>query len=74
MEALHQIAERTKLHLSSDGVGYHLLSEKPISPTMFKMMVRNGRSAKLIRKALRRKLGKTSLLMDDFRAVTGWDV
>lgn len=61
--ALEIIAQKFGLYLSTDGVSRHLLSERPLPPRRFRMVMRD-----------RRGLQKESLLMDDFRAVTGWNV
>jgi Methyltransferase domain len=70
-EALAIIARRFGLHLNSDGMTNHLLSRKPVSPRLFRLMVRGGRTAGLARRILRRKAGKQSLLDEDFRAAGG---
>jgi len=70
-EALEEIARRFGLHLSSDGVNNHLLSRAPISPRVFRTMVRDGRLAAVVRRVLRRRAGKTTLLEKDFEAVSG---
>jgi hypothetical protein len=74
LSALKFIAGKFGLHLSTDGSETHLLSRKQVSPKLFKAVVQNRRASQIIRKILRRKLRKKSLLMDDFRAVTGWKV
>ena len=71
--ALNQIAKTFGLHLSTDGTALHLLSQKPVADRMFKLIARDGRASKVMRSIRRRKLRKGSLLMDDFRAVTGWN-
>ena len=72
--ALKFIAGKFGLHLSTDGSAFHLLSQKPVSSRLFKTVVHDRRASQVIRKFGRRKLRKGSLLMDDFRAVTGWKV
>lgn len=72
--ALQVIARTFHLHLSSDGIGTHLLSRKPFPERTFKMITRNGLTAALLRRARRRRFGKDSLLMRDFRDITGWEV
>ena len=74
LPALNHIAKTFGLNLNSDGSAFHLLSPKTISDKMFRIIALNGRASKVIRSIQRRKLRKGSLLMDDFRAVTGWDV
>lgn len=74
LKALNWIANEIGLILSTDGSGLHMFSESPISPTLFKIIARNRRTAGMLRRLGRRKLQKGSLLMDDFRSVTGWDV
>lgn len=72
--ALEFIAQRFGLHLCTNGTSLHLLSRRPVSQRMFGLIARNRRIAKVVRSVGRRRLRKGSLLMDDFRAVTGWDV
>jgi hypothetical protein len=74
LPALKFIASNFGLHLSTDGSETHLLSKKPVSRRLFRAIVRDGRASQIMRKIGRRKLLKKSLLMDDFRAVTGWKV
>jgi hypothetical protein len=71
---LEVIADRFGLHLNSDGVGNHLLSERQVSAKAFERAVINGRSAKLSRTLLRRRTKKSSLLTEDFQNLTGWRV
>jgi hypothetical protein len=68
---LQAIANRFSLHLSTDGIGLHLLSQKPISDRIFRFFVRDTRWSGLARWMLRRRMRKQSLLLDDFRAVSG---
>jgi hypothetical protein len=74
LRALQFIADRFGLHLTTDGTETHLLSQKPVPGRLFKAAVQDRRASRIIRTMLRRKLRKKSLLMDDFRAVTGWKV
>jgi len=74
IESLRYLAKRFALHLQSDGTSIHLLSQEPISPLKFKAMTSGTRAARLIRKIARRRAKPRSLLMDDFRNVTGWNV
>ena len=72
--SLEVIAKRFGLHLATDGIGNHLLSSKPVSSRILRFFANNAASQKMVRKALRRGMTKTSLLMDDFRAVSGYKV
>ncbi len=72
--SLQVIARTFHLHLSSDGVGTHLLSRKPFPERTLKLINRNGLTAALLRRARRRRFRKDSLLLRDFRDVTGWNV
>ena len=63
VKSLNYIAKKFGLHLSTDGSSTHLLSQKPFS-----------NAAAVVRQIRRRKLHNQSLLMQDFRAVTGWNV
>ena len=69
--ALRVIANRFNLHLSTDGNGTHLLSRKSVSDRRFRFFARDTRWSRLVRAALRRRMQKQSLLIDDFRAVSG---
>lgn len=73
-KTLQFIAGMFDLHLTTDGADKHLLSRKPFSSRTFKLVVRGRRAADVMRRIRRRKLRTHSLLMPDFRAVTGWDV
>ncbi len=72
--ALQMVAERFKLHLSSDGVETHLLSKRPVSERLLRFFARNTLSSRIARQLLRQRLRKQSLLLDDFRAVSGYNV
>ena len=74
LRTLKFIADHFGVHLTSDGVGTHLFSTHPVSDRLFRVIARDGRLARTVRRLGRRKLRKHSLLMSDFRAVTGWDV
>jgi hypothetical protein len=73
-KSLKYLANRFALHLQSDGSSIHLLSQEPISPLRFKAMTSGTRAARLVRKIARRRANSKSLLIDDFRNVTGWNV
>ena len=72
--ALQFIAGKFGLHLTTDGSSLHLLSQKPVSKRMFRAIASDGRASKAIRSIGRRKLRTQSLLLKDFRSVTGWNV
>jgi hypothetical protein len=72
--ALRVIAQRFGLHLSTDGTGLHLLSRKLISNRLFRFLVRDTHASHLTRRFLRHGMRKQSLLLDDFRAVSGFVV
>jgi 2-polyprenyl-3-methyl-5-hydroxy-6-metoxy-1,4-benzoquinol methylase len=72
IRSLQAIAKTSHLHLNSDGVGTHLLSRNPFPECTFKLITRNGLTAALLRRLRRRRFGKDSLLMRDFRDVTRW--
>lgn len=69
--ALEVIARRFSLNLFTDGHMLHLLSRKSVSRRLFTLISENNRSTALVRRVLRRKLKKQSLLADDVLAVTG---
>jgi hypothetical protein len=73
VESLQVIARTFDLHRSTDGAALHLLSREPFPPTMFKVIARNGKAANVMRRVRRKMHRKHSLLMDDFRTVTGID-
>lgn len=73
-KSLQFIAAKFGLHLASDGSSLHVLSQKPVSERLFKIIARDGRASKVVRSIGRRKLRTGSLLTQDFRAVTGWNV
>jgi hypothetical protein len=74
VKSLKYIAEMFDLHLSTDGQSLHLLSKKQFPQRLFRAIARDRRAAQLIRRIGRRRLRRSSLLMDDFRSVTGWSV
>lgn len=74
IKALTVIGAKFDIHLTSDGLDTHLLSRQPVSKKMFRTIARNGRMARLLRRFKRRRLAPQSLLVKDFRAVTGWNV
>jgi hypothetical protein len=73
IKSLRFIAEKFGLHLSTDATGVHLLSRKPFSNRLFKMIAQDRRAARMLR-IRRRKLRTQSLLIQDFQSVTGWTV
>jgi hypothetical protein len=70
--ALQVVAERFNLHLSTDGAGTHLLSQKPVSGRLFRFFARETLATLIVRRLLRRRMRKQSLLKDDFQAVSGY--
>ena len=74
VEALKVVASKFDLYLVSNGADTHLLSSTPFSERMFRTIARDGRAAGILRRLKRRRLKSQSLLMKDFRAVTGWNV
>ena len=74
VEALKVVAKAFNLFLATDGVGTHLLSQRPVSNRLFRFFVANGVQAKLARRLLRRSLRVKSRRLDDFQAVSGLDV
>jgi hypothetical protein len=74
IRSLNLIARKFGLHLSTDGTGVHLLSRRPFSSAMFKIITQHQKAAAIVRRIRRRRLRTQSLLMQDFRAVTGWTV
>ena len=74
LPALRVIAERFGRHLATDGSALHLLSDRPVSERVFRLIAQDGRASKVIRSLGRRKLRTPSRLTSDFRAVTGWKV
>jgi hypothetical protein len=74
IRALRFISKTFNLNYTTDGSSLHLLSEKPVSERIFKAIARDRWVARAIRKLGRRKLRSGSLLMHDFRTVTGWKI
>jgi hypothetical protein len=71
VEALRVASRVFNLHLSTDGVGTHLLSQKPVSNRLFRFFARETNQSRLARRLLRTQMRKRSLLLDDFHAVSG---
>ena len=65
------ISKVFNLHRPTDGVGMHILSQKPVSNRLFRFFARETRQSKLVRRLLRTQMRKRSLLLDDFHAVSG---
>jgi Methyltransferase domain len=74
VESLQVISKVFNLHLSTDGVGTHLLSQKPVSNRLFRFFARETRQSRLVRWLLRTQMRKRSLLLDDFQAVSGYRI
>jgi hypothetical protein len=70
--ALQIMANEHGLHLASDGVSLHLLSRKPVSERLFRFFANGRLLSRFTRRVLRRRLHKQSLLMDDFKMVSGY--
>ncbi|MGB8324469.1 MAG: hypothetical protein WCE52_16035, partial [Candidatus Acidiferrum sp.] len=54
--ALQVISKVFNLHRPTDGVGMHLLSQKPVSNRLFRFFARETRQSKLVRRLLRTHL------------------
>ena len=52
VEALQVVSKVFNLHLSTDGVGMHLLSQKPVSNRLFRFFARETRQSRLSALAL----------------------
>jgi 2-polyprenyl-3-methyl-5-hydroxy-6-metoxy-1,4-benzoquinol methylase len=74
VEALQVVAREFKLHLYTDGIGMHLLSREPVSSHLFRFFAHETLGAKIARRILRIGMRKKSLLLDDFRAVSGHSI
>ena len=74
VSALQHIAKRFDLHLCTNSTDLHLLSRKPISKPIFRFFARETRWSTIARILMRRRMRKQSLLMDDFRAVSGYTI
>lgn len=70
-EALAVIARRYSLNLYSNGSSLHVLSKKPLSPRLFKLLPHHKLTA-LATWWLRRTLPQQSLLSSDFERATGF--
>jgi 2-polyprenyl-3-methyl-5-hydroxy-6-metoxy-1,4-benzoquinol methylase len=73
-DALRHIAAAFNLHFCTDGVGMHLLSRTRVSPAFFRFLTQQTLAVKMLRRLQRRRLKKRSLLTDDFRKVSGYDL
>ena len=71
VEALRVVSKIFNLHLSTDGVGTHLLWQKLVSNRLFRFFAREAKQSRLARRLLRAQMRKRSLLLDDFHAVSG---
>ena len=74
VQALEHIARRFNLNLYTNSTNLHLLSAKPISKHIFNFFARETRWSTIARILMRRGMRKQSLLMDDFRAVSGYTI
>ena len=74
IKALEVVARRHGLHLSSDGAEVHMLSRRRYYDRALRFFVRDSAAAQLTRWALRRRMRRASLLVDDFREVSGYNV
>jgi hypothetical protein len=72
--ALQTIAKRFGLNLRTNYTDIHLLSREPISKRIFHFFAHETRWSTIARMVMRRRMRKQSLLMDDFRAVSGYTV
>jgi hypothetical protein len=70
--AIREVAAKFGMNLYSDGRLLHLMTRSRISSMAFRVVVGDGKLARLVRFALRRRSRRTSLLEDDFRRITGW--
>jgi hypothetical protein len=70
-EALSAIAHKFNLHLRTNGVDLHLLSEKRVSQTVFKVLQRRKVSA-FAQALYKRRKQHVSLLTADVNRITGW--
>ena len=71
VEALQVVARKFNLNLSTDGVGTHILTRKPMSNRLFRFFARATWTSQAARHLLRARMRKKSLLLDDFHAVSG---
>jgi hypothetical protein len=70
-KTLRVISEKRNLNLVSDGANVHLLSNKVVSPRIFKSIASDGRTARALRWWYRRRRNVKSLLESDFQNVSG---
>jgi hypothetical protein len=64
------LAGHCGLRLYSEG-SLHLMTEGRLSPAVFRTLVRNGAAAEVLRRFLRRRQRKRSLLAEDYEKLTG---
>jgi hypothetical protein len=74
LKTLQFIAKHFGLRLNTDGMGLHLLTDTDISDRRFSAVTGNRWVSWTVRRLGRRRLRQRSLLAQDFRAVTGWNV
>jgi len=70
-EALRGIARKFNLHLCTNEIDLHLLSEKKVSQAVFNALLRPKVSI-LVRALLKRRKQHQSLLTADVNRITGW--
>jgi hypothetical protein len=68
--ALSALAAAFGLRLYSDG-SLHLMTRRRVSPTVFRALARNGLAAAVLRRLLRGRQRKRSLLAEDYEKLTG---
>lgn len=71
VQSLRFIAQHYDLRLYTDGVGNHLLSEKAVSSNLFRVFAGGTKVSWLLRRLLRRRMRRRSLLVDDFNRISG---
>lgn len=67
--SLEVMAQKLNLNFYSNGMSFHLLTEKKISPAMFRF-ISHGKAARLANFVLRQRLMHQSLLAPDYLALT----
>jgi hypothetical protein len=68
--ALTTLAEHLGRRLYSEG-SLHLMTRRRVSPSLFRLLARNGLAAAAVRRLLRGRQRKRSLLAEDYERLTG---
>jgi hypothetical protein len=74
VKSLQILGKHFGLNFATDGTGVHILSKKPISSRVLTFFSNESWKSRFVRKLLRRRLSRQSLLRDDFKKVSGHQI